>query len=153
MKLDPAAFVGEEALVNALRQRSTALDCGDGRVLFRQGDPADGLYLVHDGEVCLSMLAPDGEPVMDIPALPGSLLGLPALVGGGEYSLSARAKKGAQVSFVSRDKFSRLMLQEPSIAMMILKVLALQVRTARITAANLQAKEILALQQLDAQTR
>lgn len=152
MKLDAAAFVGEDALVNALGQYATSLDCGDGRILFQQGDPANGLYIVHEGEVCMRMVTPDGEQVMDIPALPGSLLGLPALVGGAGYSLSARAKKGARVSFVSREAFSQLMLQEPPIAMMILKVLAKQVATARIVAANLKAREAHALQELEARS-
>lgn len=136
MKLDAIAFVGEEALVKVLRERSTPLECGDGRVLFRQDDSPDGLYIVHDENVNLSMRSPDGELVMEIPAHPGSLLGLPGCVSGIGYSLSATAHKGAQVSFVSRDEFSRLMLQEPSIAMMILKVLAAEVRTARVAAAN-----------------
>ncbi|MFZ0396075.1 MAG: cyclic nucleotide-binding domain-containing protein [Terracidiphilus sp.] len=136
MKLDAAAFVGDETLLSALKDRSTPLDCGDGRVLFRQDDSPDGLYILHDGNVHLTMCSPDGELVMDIPAHPGSLLGLPGCVSGIEYSLSATARKGASVSFVSRDEFSRLMLQEPSIAVMILKVLAAEVRTARLAAAD-----------------
>ncbi len=145
MMLDTTAFVGEEALVKVLRERSTPLDCGDGRVLFRQDDSPDGLYIVHDECVNLSMRLPGGELVMDIPAQPGSLLGLPGCVSGIGYSLSATARKGAQVSFVSREEFSRMMLQDPSIAMMILKVLATEVRTARIAAANLKARESHAL--------
>ncbi len=149
MMLDTTAFVGEETLVTALRDRSTPLDCGDGRVLFRQDDSPDGLYIIHDGNVSLTMLSPDGELVMEIPARPGSLLGLPALVGGGVYSLSAKAHPGAHVRFLPREEFSRLMLQEPSIAVMILKVLAAEVRTARISAANLKARESLALHRLE----
>jgi CRP-like cAMP-binding protein len=136
MELDATAFVGEGALVQSLRERSTPLDCGDGRVLFRQDQSPDGLYIVHDGDVTLSMRSPDGELLMDIPAQPGSLLGIPGLVSGMGYSLSATARKGAHVSFVGRDEFSRLMLTEPSIALMILKVLAAEVRTARLAAAN-----------------
>jgi CRP-like cAMP-binding protein len=59
-------------------------------------------------------------------------MGLPGLVGNNPYSLTAEAKKGAEVSFVARDEFSRLMLTEPSLAMMILRVLAAEVRSARI---------------------
>src|SRR5579863_2185375 len=135
MKLDATAFVGEQTLVSALRDRSTPLDCRDDRVLFRQDDRPDGLYIVHDGEVSLTMRSPAGDLVMDIPAQPGSLLGLPALVGGEGYSLSATAQRGAHVSFVTREQFSRMMFEEPAIAVMILKVLAAEVRTARFAAA------------------
>lgn len=136
MQLDAAAFVGEETLVAALKGRSTPVDCSGGRVLFRQDEGAVGLYIVHDEKVRLSMRGPAGELVMDIPAKSGSLLGIPALVGGQSYSLSATAKDGARVSFVDRDEFSRMMLTEPSIAVMVLHVLAAQVRTARMAAAN-----------------
>lgn len=96
MMLDTTAFVGEEALVKALRDHSTPLDCGDGRVLFRQDDSPDGLYIIHDGDVTLSMHTLDGKQVMDIAAQPGSLLGLPGCVSGTGYSLSAVAHKGAR---------------------------------------------------------
>lgn len=56
------------------------------------------------------------------------------------------------MSFVSRDEFLRLMLQEPSIAAMILKVLAREVRTARIAAADLKARETVALHRLESRT-
>lgn len=136
MKLDAAAFVGPETLLSALRDHSTPLDCSIGPVLFHQDQCADGLYIVHGGEVSLSMRSPAGDVVMEIPAQPGSLLGLPALVGGEAYSLSAIAAKGAQVSFLDKEELSRLMLQEPSIAVLILRVLAAEVRNARMAAAN-----------------
>ncbi|HUY94957.1 MAG TPA: cyclic nucleotide-binding domain-containing protein [Terracidiphilus sp.] len=151
MKLDSNAFVGEEPLVSALESHSMPLDCSAGRVLFRQDQSPDGLYIVIDGEVALTMRSPTGELVMDLPAQPGSLLGLPALVGGGVYSLAAIAQPGAQVGFVPRDEFARLMLSEPGIAAMILKVLAAEVRTARMAAADLKAREAAALQQLESQ--
>jgi len=137
MKLDASAFVGGQTLVTALKDHATPIDCNGGRELFRQDECSNGIYIVLDGDVSLTMRSPDGDLVMDhLPALPGSLLGLPALVGGEGYSLSATAQKGAHVSFVSADEFSRLMLQEPTIAVMILKVLAAEVRTARLAAAN-----------------
>ena len=136
MRLDATAFVGEQTLVSALKDRSTPVDCRDDRVLFRQDEKPDGLYIIHEGEVSLTMRSPLGDLVMDMPAQPGSLLGLPALVGGEAYSLSAMAQSGAHVSFVAREDFSRMMLEEPAIAVMILKVLAAEVRTARMAAAN-----------------
>jgi CRP-like cAMP-binding protein len=136
MKLDATAFVGEQTLVSVLKDRSTTLDCSNDKVLFRQDEKPEGLYIVHEGDVSLTMRSPLGELVMDMPAQPGSLLGLPALVGGEAYSLSATAQGGAHVSFVPREEFSRMMLEEPAIAVMILRVLAAEVRTARIAAAN-----------------
>lgn len=132
MKLDPNAFVADGQLLSALVERSTPFDCKGDRVLFQQGDEPSGLFILLDGPVDLTMCSPEGTLVVDVPALPGSLLGLPALVGNVGYSLSAHAKSGARVSFVDRDELSKLMLTEPTLAMMILRVLAAEVRTARM---------------------
>ena len=136
MRLDATAFVGDQQLIEALKHRSRPVDCSQNQVLFRQGEVPAGLYILHDGEVHLTMRSQDGELLMDMPAEPGSLLGLPGVIGNQGYTLSAFAKAGASVSFVPRDEFSRLMLNEPGMAMMILQVLAAEVRTARAAAAN-----------------
>jgi hypothetical protein len=44
---------------------------------------------------------------------------------------------GAVVSFVSKDDFSRMMLTEPQISVMILRVLAAEVRTARMALSDM----------------
>jgi CRP-like cAMP-binding protein len=68
---------------------------------------------------------------MSITLLPGSLLGLPALIGNEPYTLTATADEGAELGFVSREDFNSLMLTEPSLAVRVLRVLAAEVRTAR----------------------
>jgi len=132
MKMDASAFVADPELLEALKKYSSPVDCEEDRVLFNQGDSPDGLYIFHKGVVRLVMRAQQGETLMNIPALEGSLLGLPGLVGGVPYSLSALAQKGAEVSFVSKEKFAQVMLSVPAIAVGVLRVLAAEVRTARM---------------------
>lgn len=132
MKLDAAAFVADRELVDALMAHSVPVECAEDRVLFKQGDPPTGLYIFHKGGVRMVMQSHLGETLMDIPALEGSLLGLPGLIGGSPYSLSAFAQKGAEVGFVSREEFARIMLSAPAIGVGILRVLAAEVRTARL---------------------
>lgn len=118
--------------MEALRQRAVPVQCAQDRVLFRQGDPPNGLYILHSGEATLRLEAPTGAPVIAMPAAPGSLLGLPGLIGNGAYTMTAEAKMGAEISFLSREEFQKLMLTEPNLGMMILRVLAAEVRTARM---------------------
>ena len=139
MNLDSSAFVADQELIQALRGRAAAVDCDEDRVLFQQGDAPAGLYILHAGEATLTMDSP-GDEVISFGAKPGSLLGLPGVVGNTAYSLSAVARKGSQVSFVSRDDFSTLMLSEPKLAMMILRVLANEVRSARLAITRPTAK-------------
>lgn len=134
MNLDASAFVAEPDLIQALRGCSRPVDCSHERVLFCQGDEPVGLYILHSGAVRLTMTDGEGTQVLDLVAESGSLLGLPAVISNIGYSLSATAKAGAEVGFVPREEFSRLMMAEPGMAVLILKVLANEVRTARIAA-------------------
>ena len=132
MKMDASAFVADPELVEALKAHSFPVACEEDRVLFNQGDSPDGLYIFHKGGVRLTMRSQMGDLLMDMPAIEGSLLGLPGLIGGAPYSLTALAHKGAEVSFVSHDDFQEIMLRVPAVAVGILRVLAAEVRTARM---------------------
>lgn len=136
MNFDSSAFVADPPLVEALRARAVPVDCSQDRILFRQGDPAEGLYILLSGEAVLRLNSPVGDELITMPAIPGSLLGLPGLIGNRSYSMSCEAKAGAEIRCLSREDFSQLMLTEPGLAMMILRVLAAEVRTARSAVAN-----------------
>lgn len=132
MKMDATAFVADEQLIDSLKKHATPVVCDEDRVLFNQGDSPHGLYIFCHGAVRLVMRSQLGDLLMDIPAIRGSLLGLPGLVGGAPYGLSALAQQGSEVGFISREEFARIMLSEPGIAVGILRVLAAEVRTARM---------------------
>jgi CRP-like cAMP-binding protein len=131
MKMDATAFVADPKLIGALKQRATPVDCAEDRLLFKQGDAPEGLYIFCEGEVTLTLMASTGDVVMSLSVAVGSLLGLPGVIGNVPYSLSARAKKGSLVTFVKREDFHQLMLTDPSVSVGILRVLAAEVRTAR----------------------
>ena len=132
MKMDATAFVADTELIDALGKRCERIDCNQDRVLFHQGEAPQGLYIFRRGAVRLVMRSQLGEEIMNMPALEGSLLGLPGLIGGSPYSLSAFAEKGAEVCFVSREEVGRLMLSDPAVSVGILRVLAAEVRSARM---------------------
>ena len=136
MKLDSSAFVADPELIKALEKTSTAISCTEDRILFSQGDHPQGLYIVDEGEITLTMDSPEGEKVMQIQAFPGSLLGLPGLIGDGPYTLSAIARDGARLSFVPRDEFTGLMQANPRLSLKILQVLAAELRSARHALSN-----------------
>jgi CRP-like cAMP-binding protein len=131
LKLDPSAFLANPELIDALKKRSTAIACNGEQVLFHQGEPPAGVYILHQGEVTLTMESAQGKPILSSQAGAGSLLGLPGLVGNEPYTLTAVARKGAEVSFVSRDQFTALMQSDPLLSLKILQVLAAEVRSAR----------------------
>jgi CRP-like cAMP-binding protein len=131
MNLAPSAFVADSTLLDALEQRAESVECVHDRVLFHQGDSPVGVYILRRGAATLTMQSAAGGEVMRIQAAPGSLLGLPGLIGNEPYSLTAVAESGSEVGFVAFEDFSALLLAEPQMSFKVLEVLAAEVRTAR----------------------
>jgi CRP-like cAMP-binding protein len=139
MFLDSSAFVAGPELISVLWKHAVSLECAEDLELFRQGDDPCGLYFLHSGEATMVMENESGDQVVSALMEPGSILGLPALVSDKPYSMGAVAKLGAIVGFVTRDDFSILMLSEPALAMMILRVLAAEVRSSRVVLSEWRA--------------
>jgi CRP-like cAMP-binding protein len=89
MQLDPSAFLADPELFQVLEKRATAVECDVEHVLFRQGDPPVGLYVLAKGGATVTMTSEDGDSLLSVEAAPGSVLGLPAVIGNQPYSLTA----------------------------------------------------------------
>jgi CRP/FNR family transcriptional regulator, cyclic AMP receptor protein len=131
VELDPTAFVADPELIAVLEKKATLLDCASERVLFAQGDPPAGLYLLRSGTARLTMDSAEGKPIVSLTVPEGSLLGLPGVLANQPYTLTAIAQAGAVVGFIPRDEFTALMHKEPIMALKMLAVLAAEVRSAR----------------------
>jgi CRP-like cAMP-binding protein len=132
VQLDPSAFLADSDLIQALEKRATPIVCNEDRTLFHQGDPAVGLYILSQGEAVVSMDAGDDAIAFSCTASAGSLLGLPGLIANQPYSLTAVARKGARIGFISKDEFNSLMQTEQPLMVKVLQVLAAEVRSARL---------------------
>jgi CRP/FNR family transcriptional regulator len=128
---DPTAFLADPELLRTLTEHATPMVCDTARVLFRQDAPATGLFILHEGEVTLSMTSNEGRTILSTHARDGSLLGLPGLIGNQPYSLTAMAHAGARISYLSRPDFMALMQSDAALSFKILQVLAAEVRSAR----------------------
>ena len=131
MNIDSSSFIAEKELLASLENRCSSIICKEQCRLFSQGAQPTGLYILRSGRATLTMESPTGSSLMSITLHPGSLLGLPALIGNEPYTPTATADAGAELGFVSREDFNSLMLTEPTLAIRVLRVLAAEVRTAR----------------------
>jgi CRP-like cAMP-binding protein len=125
------SFAADCKLIQALANRSELISCSEGRVLFRQGEDPTGLYVLQSGEATLMRETASGRAIICLHAGPGSLLGLPGIVANEPYTLTAMARKGSEVRFVTRGDFEDLLQAEPSLNFKVLQVLAAEVRSAR----------------------
>jgi len=125
-------FATHLELIDVLESRSLPIFCDQGRKLFIQGEACSGLYILESGEAALLLNAPSGRVVFCLSAGPGSLLGLPAVVGNEPYSMTAMVKKGSKVRFVTRYDFEKVIEADPQLYQGILQLLAAEVRSARL---------------------
>jgi CRP/FNR family transcriptional regulator len=71
-------------------------------VLFREGQPAKGVFVLCEGRAKLSVCSESGKRLTLHIAVPGEVLGLSAALSGGPYEVSAELLDNAQVAMVKR---------------------------------------------------
>lgn len=80
-----------------------------GAVLFLEGQPARGAYIICSGRVKLSTTSRDGRTLILRIAQAGEVLGLHATVSGKPYELTAETLQPCQLDFLKRDDFLRFL--------------------------------------------
>ncbi|MBK9163292.1 MAG: Crp/Fnr family transcriptional regulator [Acidobacteria bacterium] len=101
-----------------------------GSMLFIEGQPANGVYILCQGSVKLYTCSQDGKVVILHIAKPGEILGLSAVVAGGEYEVSAEVIEPCQINYVRRKEFLDLMEKRSDIAMRAVEHLSQQYHDA-----------------------
>lgn len=81
--------------------KSTVI-CPRNTVLFREGQPAKGVFVLCEGRAKLSVCSESGKRLTLHIAVPGEVLGLSAALSGGPYEVSAELLDNAQVAMVKR---------------------------------------------------
>jgi len=125
------SFAAGRKLIRALEKRSQPICCGEGCILFSQGDQPRGLYILKTGEALLIMNSASGHMIMCHRVFAGSVLGLSGVIGNEPHTLGAIARGGSKVGFVSRLDFEDLIREYPSLQPNLLEILASDVRGAR----------------------
>jgi CRP-like cAMP-binding protein len=70
-----------EALLNGIFRGKTVIECGAGRNIFRQGQPADSLFYLRRGKVKLSVTSQQGKEAIVAILSAGEFLGEGCLAG------------------------------------------------------------------------
>jgi CRP/FNR family transcriptional regulator, cyclic AMP receptor protein len=99
-----------------------------GELIFNEGDPCAGLYVVQTGNVRIFKTSIGGrEQVLSIDGPGNSIAELPVF-DGGTYPASAQAVNDCILIFCSRQDFQALCLQHPQVALKVLKVIGGRLR-------------------------
>jgi CRP/FNR family transcriptional regulator len=95
------------------------------KVLFLEGEVANGIFVLCKGKVKLSLCAGDGKTFILNVAQPGEALGLSAAISGRPYEFTATSFECCQVSFVKRSDFLRFLKDNPGACFRITQQLGL----------------------------
>jgi CRP/FNR family transcriptional regulator, cyclic AMP receptor protein len=80
-----------------------------GAVLFVEGQPPRGVFMLCSGSVKLTTCSSDGKAIITRIAEGGEVLGLSATVSGRPYMATAETLIPSQVNFIRRDDFLRFL--------------------------------------------
>jgi len=111
-----------------LTQRAVARRYAAGEVVFGEGEPCSGLYVVESGHVRIFKTSSGGrEQVLSVDG-PGSSVAELPVFDGGNYPASVAAVDDATLLFISKQDFQALCLSHPQVALKVLRVVGARLR-------------------------
>lgn len=111
-----------------LAERAVARDYESGELVFSEGEPCAGLFVVETGRLRIFKSSASGrEQVLSIEG-PGSSVAELPVFDGGNYPASTAAVESARLLFVSKQDFYSLCLVHPKVALKVLKVVGARLR-------------------------
>ena len=118
----------EESEVNSLAGRCGIRVFPAGEMLFAEGEPCRGLYIVVSGRVRIFKTAVNGrEQVLAVEGPGASVAELPVF-DGGSYPASGAAVERTEALFVSRADLRAICLEKPEVSLKMLQVVGARLR-------------------------
>ncbi|MGO8790689.1 MAG: Crp/Fnr family transcriptional regulator [Terriglobia bacterium] len=117
-----------ESELGFLARRAVPRRCSPGGMIFGEGEPCSGLYVVESGNVRIFKSSPHGrEQVLSIDG-PGSSIAEIPVFDGGNYPASGAAVDDVTLLFVSKQDFEALCLAHPHVPLKVLRVVGARLR-------------------------
>ncbi len=117
-----------DAEIELLCARTASRSYTSGEILFNEGEPCTGLYIVASGRARIFKVSAQGrEHVLAIEG-PGSSIAELPVFDGGKYPASASAAEDSEIVFVSRKDLHALCMEHPEIALKLLQVVGGRLR-------------------------
>jgi CRP/FNR family transcriptional regulator len=128
--------------VERLASDSITREHSRGDIIFSQGDPATGFYLLTEGRVKIFKISLDGkEQILHIFS-PGNLFGEAAVFSGGSFPADAMAIEKSRTLTVPQASLKEVLNENPLLAMNMLAVLSARLRQFSELIENLSLKEV-----------
>ena len=117
-----------ETEIQFLAQRAVSRQYTANELVFSEGEPCAGMYVVESGHVRIFKSSAGGrEQILTMEGPGGSVAELPVF-DGGKYPASCAAADDAVLLFISKQDFHSLCLVHPQVALKVLKVVGRRLR-------------------------
>lgn len=97
---------------------------GRGKVLFAEGEPARGLYILRTGRAAVSISSSEGRVITLRMAHAGDVLGLNSVLRSSTYDATVKALEPCRTDFIPRAELMELMETSQAGTQAILKILS-----------------------------
>lgn len=101
-----------------------------GRLLFAERQTPPGIFIVHSGEVKLSINSSDGRRLILRIARPGEILGLTSALSGCPCEMTAETLYPARIAAVTRPDFLGFLMRHPEVYQVVTEELSQQLNMA-----------------------
>lgn len=117
-----------EGEVQALANRAVEKRYEANSMLFWEGEPCAGIFLIVEGSVKIFKTSPGGrEMMLSLETAPATVAELP-LFDGGPYPASVRAVDRTLTLFINKQDFQQVCRQYPDVALKVLAVVGRRLR-------------------------
>ena len=116
--------------VESLNKMKHTVHYQRGQIIFRQGDPCQGIYLVESGTVAVRKTDEHGNTILVRMRHQGDAVGYRDFFQDAEFSVTAEALAPSQVCFVDRHAVQRLLQRNPALGLQFLRSIGQDLGTA-----------------------
>jgi CRP/FNR family transcriptional regulator len=93
-------------------------------ILFAEGRPVRGIFILCDGRAKLSIRAENGKRMTLRIAGPGEVLGLGATLSNSPYEVTAELLDNTRIVFVRRKELAKFLRDYPSVCLEVVRMLS-----------------------------
>jgi CRP/FNR family transcriptional regulator len=93
-------------------------------ILFSEGRPVRGIFLLCDGRAKLSICSDSGKRLTLRVAGPGEVLGLGAALSNTPYEITAELLDSSQIVFIRKKELTKFLREHPEVCMQVVRMLS-----------------------------
>jgi CRP-like cAMP-binding protein len=129
-----SAFQAPPALAEAIASVALDLSKQKGEIVFREGTPANGVFLLRSGKARATLFAHDGTLIIDRVLAPGALVGVPSAMCARKFQFNIDALEDCELGFVPTNILNEFLRARPDLCMDVVMMMSdelLELRQSR----------------------